>query len=250
MAKLLAKNNIIPGNQYSPLDIQKAIKSELNKNPSIRCVTGKETGEIYLKEIYICFNKQLELVDCEGSKNNDNIITNCFTKLISYPSVVSDNTGSNFIYYLSIVVVVVILAILAIVKLSTHLKRNGWSTNFLSDEFPWVTNQMNSVWWVKMSVSLDLLTKNEFRYNYLRQGISIAILLLILRYFSTAYLFIIIQLIKCFKNTKKNFHSNFSSLERPIEKCYSMSITRFHINFLRIFLSHFRIILCYIAKQT
>lgn len=89
MSSLLAKANILPDNEYNVADIFGAVKNALNKNPSINCIRDKKTRATYLSEIRICFNKQLELCDCDGVVEtlSNEIITNCETdKPIGYPS--------------------------------------------------------------------------------------------------------------------------------------------------------------------
>lgn len=97
MSAVLAKSNVLPDNNYTLINIHNAVRNGLNHNPSIHCITDKHTGDIYLSEIRICFNKQLELIDCNGvimslitiSYPGGQVITNCdLTKPIHYPSVV------------------------------------------------------------------------------------------------------------------------------------------------------------------
>lgn len=100
MTGFLSKANILPGLKYNVTEFNMAIKNTLNRNPSIHCVKERETHDIYLAEIRICFNKKLELVNCDGvrfgrepSKNlGDTLITNCdLNALISYPSVLPNH---------------------------------------------------------------------------------------------------------------------------------------------------------------
>lgn len=94
MNGLLSKANINPGTKYNVIDIHNAVKSVLNTSPSIHCVREKnDHGEQYLSEIKICFNKQLELIDCNGIRLkdqqyfNDNIISSCDPNHeVHYPS--------------------------------------------------------------------------------------------------------------------------------------------------------------------
>lgn len=90
----LAKENIVSGSQYNITDFQSAIKKELNINPSIHCIKEKKSGNLYLAEIRICFNRNLELVNCDGIKfypgEKDNVITNCPDEPIWYPNVVPE----------------------------------------------------------------------------------------------------------------------------------------------------------------
>lgn len=93
MADVLNKANIQPNKQYSIAELQDGIRSTLNHNPSIHCIREKYTGENYLSEIRICFNRQLELIDCVGVHSKDNssneIITNCDSnEPIFYPATV------------------------------------------------------------------------------------------------------------------------------------------------------------------
>lgn len=114
MFKLLAESEIMPGSKYSPLSIAKAIKRELGADPSIRCVSRNGNDEMHLREIYICFNKELELIDCQGDRNKDNIITNCYPNLINYSSVPDSTTGIIIIIYL--LAIILIIAIMALRK--------------------------------------------------------------------------------------------------------------------------------------
>lgn len=92
MNGLLAKSNILPGSMYNVTDFYNAIKQTLNINPSIHCVHEHGGGQ-YLSELKICFNKQLELIDCNGisdeyvTEHRNGVITNCNSKQeIQYPS--------------------------------------------------------------------------------------------------------------------------------------------------------------------
>lgn len=96
MTGILARANITSGAKYNVTDFHDAIKSALNRNPSTHCVRNKHTGDTYLDEIRICFNKRLELVDCDGvvlgrtdlSYWENGVITNCrHDEPIAYPNV-------------------------------------------------------------------------------------------------------------------------------------------------------------------
>jgi ribonuclease T2 len=97
MSALLSKANVLPDTNLTVIDIHRAVKSTLNRNPSIHCIREPKTGDIYLSEIRICFSKTLELIDCDGvvkplidiPYQNEQIITNCYLDIpIYYPSVV------------------------------------------------------------------------------------------------------------------------------------------------------------------
>lgn len=109
MNNILSKANIEPGSQFNVHDYYNAIKDALKVKPVLHCVREKHhAGEQYLSEIRICFNKQLELIDCTGVvgkpfkkfeyyddydiiTNNgyydDDIIANCdLNSKVNYPS--------------------------------------------------------------------------------------------------------------------------------------------------------------------
>lgn len=122
MTAILAKGDIIPNNDksYTLIDIHKAVKSVLNKNPSINCYTDRTTNEQYLSEIRICFNKQLQLIDCDGieSYTKDNVITNCFKKTIIYRVDWPGHTSNWFTYfaYFGLIVLIVLISVLMIYR--------------------------------------------------------------------------------------------------------------------------------------
>lgn len=96
MNGVLAKSNVLPGAMYNVTDFYDAIKQTLNINPSIHCVHEHGGGQ-YLSELKICFNKQLELIDCNGisdeytTEHKNGVITNCNAKQpIQYPSTLPD----------------------------------------------------------------------------------------------------------------------------------------------------------------
>lgn len=99
MSSILANAKILPDNAHKLHDIHEAVVSTLQKRPSIHCIHDRKRDQVFLSEIRICFDKQLELVDCdgvmfisdEGIRQSDaaEIISNCDPeKPILYPSVV------------------------------------------------------------------------------------------------------------------------------------------------------------------
>lgn len=96
MQTVLAKAGISPNQKgYSAEDLYNGVKSVLNKNPAVECIHDSKTGLAYINEIRICFNKSLELIDCDSIKDPnvhvdaDNIITSCpLSKPVMYPNVV------------------------------------------------------------------------------------------------------------------------------------------------------------------
>ncbi|XP_012271266.1 ribonuclease Oy [Orussus abietinus] len=66
MKNTLAKASIMPGMVHSVQDILDGVKRILGKNSQVECIKNPKTLESYLFEIRICFNKSLELIDCDG----------------------------------------------------------------------------------------------------------------------------------------------------------------------------------------
>lgn len=108
MFKLLAQSGIIPGDKYDPRSIRAAVKSELGTEPTIRCVQEKGTREMSLKEIYICFNTELQLIDCRKDSN-------CNANVINYPNTQIDTSVTIVIIYA--VALIIIFIIILIYKL-------------------------------------------------------------------------------------------------------------------------------------
>ncbi|GAB1863237.1 Ribonuclease Oy [Camponotus japonicus] len=89
MIDILPKANIFPGQKYMVEDMLIGIQQVLNKRCQIICVQNEETGELYVSEIRICFDKTLQLIDCDGIYE---FPTNCKEwKQITYPSSIPYN---------------------------------------------------------------------------------------------------------------------------------------------------------------
>ncbi|XP_036335743.1 ribonuclease Oy-like [Rhagoletis pomonella] len=96
MSNILGKAGIHPDSNNTVVALQTALLKTLGKNPSIHCIYDNKRDMSYLEEIRICFNKQLELTDCDGVLPGDavsinypggTVITNChISKPIHYPS--------------------------------------------------------------------------------------------------------------------------------------------------------------------
>lgn len=86
LAEILMSTNVVPSQQgYTVEDIHKSVVNAIKKNPMIQCVVDKKSKKALLSEIRICFDKKLEMVDCDllktGSKYYDGkILTNCDSK--------------------------------------------------------------------------------------------------------------------------------------------------------------------------
>lgn len=83
--EILANSKVVPGaTGYTVEQIYDAIKAHTNVNPMIQCVTDQHTKESLISEIRICFNKSLELIDCDQTspinRRSTGIITNCSLK--------------------------------------------------------------------------------------------------------------------------------------------------------------------------
>ncbi|XP_019882311.2 ribonuclease Oy [Camponotus floridanus] len=84
MIDILPKANIFPGQKYMVENMLIGIQQVLNKRCQIICVQNKKTGESYVSEIRLCFDKALKLIDCDGIYE---FPTNCNKlKQITYPS--------------------------------------------------------------------------------------------------------------------------------------------------------------------
>ncbi|GAB0095993.1 ribonuclease T2 [Sergentomyia squamirostris] len=106
MSSILANTKIMPDSTPTVAELHGAIVSQLNRNPVIHCDYDSKRGETFLAEIRICFNKSLELTDCDGVSgypfhhplvwtngraSDVKIITNCDPSMkIVYPSIVPD----------------------------------------------------------------------------------------------------------------------------------------------------------------
>lgn len=94
VTKLLNSSNIKPGidASYKLEEIHAALEAKLKTNFAIICEKDKKTRQNFLKEIRICFSKNLTLQSCKGVLTNDEdpedeINTNCKKgQKIVYPS--------------------------------------------------------------------------------------------------------------------------------------------------------------------
>ncbi|XP_054084445.1 ribonuclease Oy isoform X1 [Zeugodacus cucurbitae] len=96
MSNILGNAGIHPDSNNTVVALQTAIVKTLGKNPSIHCIYDNKRDVSYLEEIRICFNKQFELIDCDGVIPGDAVAinypggtvnTNChISKPIHYPS--------------------------------------------------------------------------------------------------------------------------------------------------------------------
>lgn len=98
---VLSKGGVIPSNDgYDIAKIYDVLKQYLNKEPTIQCIVDKKTKESFLSEIRICFNKTLDIIDCNQSNktygNNYGVTTNCnLKKTIQYISSISTSAIEN-----------------------------------------------------------------------------------------------------------------------------------------------------------
>lgn len=90
MLSVLAKANILPGQEYNVTDIHDAVKNSLNKRPIIKCIVDKESQASILYGIRICFKTNLELIDCDGPeelRKINGMLTDCnFFQPVRYPT--------------------------------------------------------------------------------------------------------------------------------------------------------------------
>lgn len=121
MNTILARSNIVPDNEksYQLLDIHTAVKRVLNKNPSINCYIDRTSNEQYLNEVRLCFNLQLELIDCDGidrRTSKDNVSTNCLNKPINYRTDGFDHTSGWFTFFAYFGLVLFVLFIVMLIR--------------------------------------------------------------------------------------------------------------------------------------
>ncbi|KAM8710385.1 hypothetical protein ACLKA7_017070 [Drosophila subpalustris] len=98
MSRILDDAGIHPDSNSTVIALNNAIVRGLGKNPSIHCLYDGKHSISYLSEIRICFNKSLELIDCDGVKQSDlvaikypggTVNTNCHIgSPVHYPSLV------------------------------------------------------------------------------------------------------------------------------------------------------------------
>lgn len=118
--KILAKEKILPGQQFDAIDVHQAIKRQLNVNAIINCLKEEQNGDQYLFEVKLCFDKKLELSHCLRKPNADGVITNCNPKKkIQYPVnlpayLIGDSANEStvwrfIIHFISIILIVVLV---------------------------------------------------------------------------------------------------------------------------------------------
>lgn len=102
MSTVLGAAHLYPDTSVHAIDLYEAVFRTLAKNPVIECYHDDHTHKQYLMEIRICFDKQLQLRDCDGALDERHelrhirhaltggtIITNCHIEQpVEYPAVV------------------------------------------------------------------------------------------------------------------------------------------------------------------
>ncbi|XP_037933658.1 ribonuclease Oy [Teleopsis dalmanni] len=98
ISNILADSGIHPDSNNTVVALQTALIKGLGRNPTIHCIYDNKRDISYLDEIRICFNKSMDLVDCDGVIPGDavsidypggTVITNChISKPVNYPSIV------------------------------------------------------------------------------------------------------------------------------------------------------------------
>lgn len=77
---ILGTNSIVPSDTpYTAEGIYLAVQTLIDKRPILQCVFDSERKELLISEIRLCFNKSLDLVDCDlfTLDGVDGILTNC-----------------------------------------------------------------------------------------------------------------------------------------------------------------------------
>lgn len=98
ISDMLGHYGIHPGSNNTVVNIHQAIVSTLDKNPSIHCIYDQKTNVSFLSEIRICFDRELNLIHCDGAKldfksikvsGDRTVNTNCHVSYpVYYPSAV------------------------------------------------------------------------------------------------------------------------------------------------------------------
>ena len=92
MKNVLAKASILPGGSYTATGILDGVHRVLGKEAQITCRKDKKSGKSYIFEIRICFDKTLQLIDCNGIYE---FPTNCdLHQNVIYPGTVP---GDHFV---------------------------------------------------------------------------------------------------------------------------------------------------------
>lgn len=87
MNDMLSAANITPSDttELKAEDLNQAVVSKIGIRPFIAC--EYEDGVQYLMELRICFDKQLNIMECLGEHEVNGILTNCNpSKGITYPT--------------------------------------------------------------------------------------------------------------------------------------------------------------------
>lgn len=121
LSEILTESNITPDNSgYTPRQLSLAVKAVTRKNPWIRCETDKVTKESILSEIRICFDKSLQIQDCDLLNPNlpkqNGVLTNCDkSKHVMYYAAMEpeptseseDDTGVDIVLFVFLMFVVI-----------------------------------------------------------------------------------------------------------------------------------------------
>lgn len=85
----LAKAGFTEGKLYSTNQIRKAVKDQFGKMPEVHCYKDENSGRSYLFEVRLCFDKQIEIIDCPKAMS-----TNCPSTPVVYPNL--QEVGKRF----------------------------------------------------------------------------------------------------------------------------------------------------------
>ncbi|XP_066904837.1 ribonuclease T2 isoform X2 [Halyomorpha halys] len=72
MGEIFRTSGIVPGRDYSLSDIMEGIRRVLNKVPQVICYNGNQKS--VLLEVRICFDRSLQLVDCNSYCTCDQMV--------------------------------------------------------------------------------------------------------------------------------------------------------------------------------
>ncbi|KAK3755335.1 hypothetical protein RRG08_026065 [Elysia crispata] len=80
ISKTLGDSGICPSNEkkHTPLDFFNAVKKGIGKIPNIICLKDKKTNQIYLDQIWLCYNKQLQPMDCPDVSESQSLTSTLY----------------------------------------------------------------------------------------------------------------------------------------------------------------------------
>jgi ribonuclease T2 len=131
LTKWLAQNSITPGGTYNKMDMYNAVLQNTKVRPHIDC--EEIDGQQFIKEIKVCFSKNLTLVHCDNIvgdlSGHHNSTGSCrdSTK-VYYPSSTSKPTSTHLVWGLVFGLggAIAVLALMVFIYVKTSRSRGGY----------------------------------------------------------------------------------------------------------------------------